>query len=55
MNRWSSRALHDELASSYRQYRGVMAPTNTRTEDLWALIERVEAEEETHRQGRAAR
>lgn len=45
MNRWTSRALHEELAAIYRRYRGVAAPANGLTESLWAKIETTEAEE----------
>lgn len=45
MNRWNSRALHEELSSVYHRYRGVPAPVNALTESLWRKIEEVESQE----------
>lgn len=45
MNRWTSHALHEELATIYRQFRGVPAPVNGLTESLWAKIQETELEE----------
>jgi hypothetical protein len=45
MNRWNSLNLHEELALYYSNFRGVLAPRNTITEDLWKEIERVEEAE----------
>lgn len=49
MNRWSSTALHEELAFFYYQYKGIPAPTNQFTESLWTKIEEVEHEERVSR------
>jgi hypothetical protein len=49
MNRWSSKALHEELAFFYYQYKGITAPVNQFTESLWTKIEEVEREERASR------
>lgn len=41
-DRWTARDLHVELAYFYNQYRGLPAPRNRFTEDLWARIELAE-------------
>ena len=45
-NRWTAHDLHLELAVYYSNFRGIPAPKNRFTEDLWAKIE---AAENVHR------
>lgn len=52
MNYWTSRTLHDELSAYYAQYRGIPAPSNLFTENLWAKIEQTEQEEADARASR---
>ena len=42
MNRWTSSALHEELALIYRAFPGVTVRTS-QTEALWRRIEEAEA------------
>lgn len=44
-NAIKSREVHELLSDVYSGYRGVNAPVNTQTENLWAEIERLEREE----------
>ena len=52
MNRWTSTALHEELASYYLGFRGVTAPENTYTQSLWNKIAEVESVERSERASR---
>jgi hypothetical protein len=56
MNRWTSLALHEELAFYYRnytaQYPGAVMPTNTFTQNLWMKIAEVEEQESRERASR---
>lgn len=51
MNRWTSTALHEELAAIYARNPGLTV-TNSLTENLWRKIEEVEEEEELARRVR---
>jgi len=44
-NAIKSREVHELLSDVYSGYRGVNAPVNTQTENLWNEIERLEREE----------
>lgn len=55
MNRWNSIALHNELAIYYSQFRGISAPRNSFTEDLWAKILETEQKEATSRGAKSGR
>lgn len=49
---WTSTQLHEELAVFYRGYRGVTAPANTFSENLWRKIEETEDKEGRKKHGR---
>lgn len=53
-NRWTAAALHDELALYYQSFRGLPAPKNSFTEDLWLKILQAESEEAARRGSKKA-